>query len=72
MSEQILKALMQLFAIITKQDEGVTDNEKESIRYFLLSQLNEDKVEVYLKLYNTYYGEASSENEKEEIPLKRK
>ena len=71
MSEEILKALMQLFAIITRQDEGVTDNEKESIRYFLQSQLNADQVEVYLSLYQSFYGEVITETQEEEAPKKK-
>jgi len=38
MSEEILKALMQLFAIITKQDEGTSDNEKKFVEAFLRQQ----------------------------------
>ena len=35
MSEEILKALMQLFAIIAKQDEGVESNERDYVVNFL-------------------------------------
>ena len=31
MSEEILKALTQLFAVITKQDGGVTENERQFV-----------------------------------------
>jgi hypothetical protein len=31
MSEEILKALTQLFAIITKQDGGVTEKERNHV-----------------------------------------
>jgi len=34
MSEEILKALTQLFAIITKQDGGVTENERQFVINF--------------------------------------
>ena len=37
MSEEILKALMQLFAIIAKQDEGVEMKEREYVINFLSS-----------------------------------
>ena len=50
MSEEILKALMQLFAIIAKQDEGVETNEKEYVKFFLNSQLNEEQSLVYYGL----------------------
>jgi len=38
-SEEILRALMQLFAIITKQDGGVEEKEKIYVKSFLLQQL---------------------------------
>ena len=37
MSEEILKALTQLFAIITKQDGGVTEKEREFVIGFFLT-----------------------------------
>lgn len=52
MSEEILKALMQLFAIISKQDEGTTDIQRKFVESFLASQLNRDKVNEYLGLYD--------------------
>ena len=54
MSEEILKALMQLFAIITKQDEGVTENEKAYVKLFLKSQLSKDQVSSYYTLYESF------------------
>ncbi len=51
MSEEILKALMQLFALIAKQDSGVEDNEIEFVRKFLTSQLNHEAVKEYLYLF---------------------
>ena len=32
MSQEILKALMQLFAIISKQDDGINDIKKEFVK----------------------------------------
>ena len=52
MSEEILKALMQLFAIISKQDEGATADQRNFVESFLSSQLNNLKVQEYLKLYD--------------------
>jgi len=52
MSEEILKALMQLFAIIVKQDEGVVQQEEKFVRTFLASQLSKTKVDEYLELFN--------------------
>jgi ABC-type multidrug transport system ATPase subunit len=54
MSEEILKALMQLFAIIAKQDEGVESNEREYVVNFLMQQLNDEAVEEYIKLFEMH------------------
>lgn len=50
MSEEILKALMQLFAIISKQGDGVTDAERKFVLNFLKQQLSTDQVQNYLYL----------------------
>jgi ABC-type multidrug transport system ATPase subunit len=52
MSEEILKALMQLFAIILKQDEGVEAKEVDYVQKFLSQQLSADDVETYMGLFN--------------------
>ena len=39
MSEEILSALMELFGLIAKQDEGVGAPEKEYVENFLKSQI---------------------------------
>ena len=54
MSEEILKALMQLFALIIKQDGGVEDSEKEYVRQFLARQLAHDKVWQYYSLFEEH------------------
>lgn len=51
MSEEILKALMQLFAIIAKQDEGVERNEIKYVHDFLTHQLNDEDVKTYMSLF---------------------
>ncbi len=51
MSEEILKALMQLFAILTKQDGGVEKGEKEYVKNFLLQQLGDKGFEKYYTLF---------------------
>ncbi len=56
MSEEILKALMQLFAIIAKQDEGVEHNELAFVESFLTSQLKEDDVREYLGQFKKQAG----------------
>jgi len=62
MSEEILKALMQLFAIISKQDDGTTADQRDFVESFLSSQLNQQKVQEYLNLYDE--KSRSSDNEK--------
>lgn len=51
MSEEILRALMQLFALITKQDGGLEESEKEYVLHFLRSQLGDEGVEEYYQLF---------------------
>ena len=57
MSEEILRALMQLFAIIAKQDDGSGDSERNFVRSFLSFQLNKSKTGEYLTLYDEYLVE---------------
>lgn len=52
MSEEILKALMQLFAIIAKQDGGVEENEVKYVWTFLKSQLGESGSDKYFELFH--------------------
>ena len=47
MSEEILRALMQLFAIIAKQDGGVETSEVEYVKNFLTQQLSSELVNEY-------------------------
>lgn len=56
MSEEILKALTQLFAIITKQDSGVSDNERQYVINFFRTELDQDSVKEYLALYDEQSG----------------
>ncbi|MFT3741032.1 MAG: ATP-binding cassette domain-containing protein [Breznakibacter sp.] len=51
MSEEILKALMQLFGLIAKQDGGAESNETVYVRNFLEQQLNPEAVEEYYSLF---------------------
>ncbi|MCG8476384.1 MAG: ATP-binding cassette domain-containing protein [Cytophagales bacterium] len=52
MSEEILKAITQLFAIITKQDGGVSERERDFVISFFKQELDLDSVEEYLALYD--------------------
>ena len=65
MSEEILKALMQLFAIIAKQDEGVESTQVEYVKNFLQQQLNDEKVKEYFQLFRQYSGMEDGENNAE-------
>lgn len=58
MSEEILKALTQLFAIITKQDGGVTERERQFVINFFQTELDRDSIKEYLELYDQFseYG----------------
>lgn len=56
MSEEILKALTQLFAIITKQDGGVTERERQFVINFFQTELDHDSVKEYLDLYDQFSG----------------
>ena len=51
MSEEILKAMMQLFALITKQDEGISQKEIDYVKRFLVQQIGIDSSAEYLQLY---------------------
>lgn len=67
MSEEILKALMQLFAIIAKQDEGVETGEREFVNNFLTQQLNDEAVPEYMAFFDEkagFTGKKADKNEK--------
>jgi ABC-type multidrug transport system ATPase subunit len=56
MSEEILKALMELFALIVKQDAGMLLNEREYVSDFLNKQLSKEAVNEYLALFDQHAG----------------
>jgi hypothetical protein len=75
MSEEILKALMQLFAIIAKQDTGANISFRDFVDSFLKNQISKDKVNEYLSLYDSFLidkKEKEIENKTEENPDKPK
>ncbi len=69
MSEEILKALTQLFAIITKQDGGVTAKERQYVITFFQTELDKDSVNEYLALYDQFsdYGKEEEEGGKAKL-----
>jgi len=56
MSEEILRALMELFALIVKQDDGILINEREYVSDFLNKQLTKESVHEYLALFDEHAG----------------
>lgn len=54
MSEEILRALTQLFAIITKQDGGVTENERQFVIRFFQQELDHASISEYIQLYDEF------------------
>jgi ABC transport system ATP-binding/permease protein len=56
MSEEILKALMELFALIVKHDSGILLNEREYVSTFLNKQLSKEAVNEYLGLFDQHAG----------------
>lgn len=61
MSEEILKALMQLFAILARQDGLLIANHEEYVFKFLSSQLSSDRIKEYLEIYNNFLNETRPE-----------
>ncbi|GHT22926.1 hypothetical protein FACS189430_05430 [Bacteroidia bacterium] len=56
MSERILKALMQLFAIISRPDDSDSADRLKVVEGFLRKQLNRELAEEYIKIFNEYYN----------------
>ena len=68
MSEEILKAMMQLFALITKQDGGIGKKEVDYVYRFLVQQIGVDSAGEYLKLYeDTAYREDSDQDDRKRL-----
>ncbi|MBL4592791.1 MAG: ATP-binding cassette domain-containing protein [Flavobacteriales bacterium] len=69
MSERILKALMQLFSIVSDA-EDLSDNSRKIVASFLKQQLNQQLVDEYLKLYDEFI-EAKTRKSKDGKKKKR-
>ena len=52
MSEELLKAIIQLFAIVTR--ERITEDERNNIKEFLGLYLNRDAIKYYLNLFDGF------------------
>jgi len=61
MSEELLNALMQLFAIIAKQNNEPSPKVNEYIGNFLSKQLDHDTAEKYFKLFKQYSAKKNNE-----------
>lgn len=80
MSERILKALMQLFAIVARVDIVSKNNAafvtsiqaRKVVEIFLRSELNESLVREYLELFDTYIQQFHSNLTKNNVELKHK
>jgi len=68
MSERILRALMQLFALVAK---GESSSGREVVRVFLDQQLSKALVEKYLAVFDEYFHEYHGAEE-EQTEKKRK
>src|SRR5882672_9012790 len=64
MSEELLKAIIQLFAIVTR--ERITDEERYDIKEFLALHLNRDAIKYYLNLFDEFAN--SYRTEEQEAP----
>lgn len=78
MSESILKALMQLFAIIAHPEDDQEDNNGEGIsdrrsvvESFLRQQLNQELVREYLKVFDYYYELYQEKQSEKSLTKKR-
>ena len=78
MSERILKALMQLFAIVAKVDiiEGsdeivAAESSKAIVRTFLKQELTSDLVEKYLKIFDEFVDERHGTKRKKTVRKKK-
>ncbi len=72
MSEEILKALTQLFAIISKQDTGVSDAERNFVISFYQQDLDRETMTEYLSLYDKYSEYGIDEENEGDIKVERK
>lgn len=70
MSERLLKALMQLFAIVADV-EDVTNKSRGIVELFLNQQLNQDQVQAYMQVYDEYLEVHHKISKKKEGKRKR-
>ena len=54
MSEELLKALMQLYAIVAKQNDGPSIKENNFVHNFLSLQIDNERGEIYFNLFKEF------------------
>ena len=59
MNEELLKAIVKLFAIVAK--ERITDDERSNVRDFLAIHLSHDSVPVYMAIFDRHIETANAE-----------
>lgn len=70
MSERILRALMQMFAIIAKVD-GISNTGRSIVESFLKQQLNKEQVEKYLVIFDEFIEAQQAGSKKKDGTAKR-
>lgn len=70
MSEEILKALMELFALIVKQDGGMLASERDYVKNFLVRQLSSENVSQYLALFDEHAGPVNDSEDSKDTNVK--
>lgn len=70
MSERILRALMQMFAIIAKVD-GVNNTGRAIVQSFLKQQLSQEQVDTYLRIFDEYLEAHHQVSKKKDGSAKR-
>jgi ABC-type multidrug transport system ATPase subunit len=63
MSEEILKALMQLFAIVSRPGSDASER-RQMVKSFLSRQLNQELVAAYLDIFDDYFRQVMEEDAK--------
>jgi ABC-type multidrug transport system ATPase subunit len=63
MSDEILRALMQLFAIVSRPEANASDR-RMVVESFLQRQLNQELVALYLDVFDGYYRQVVEEDAK--------
>ncbi len=68
MSEELLKAVIQLFAIVAR--ERITDEERNKVKEFLGQHLNREAVKYYVDLFDNYCAQHELTNRASEaVPM---